>query len=598
MSYVKKIAFVVFAVLSCFHGLSLRGENHNVLMPISFENLYIDDFYWYYHFRAQRVNTLPAVWHRLVENGLLHGKYTPGGLDDSDLYQLLETMSYISVVEPDSVQKARIDSLAALVPESSSRKLDFSILKKQRKNAHPRDFQLAAFYRAAEAYTRAGGQRQLLDWALKNAELLTREVLQRPHKVRDRDLHPSMVLALGDFYQLTNNRSFLEAAQVMLQKMHTRNWGVEQGYLEAADAWMSALTGNRTALMANSLRWQNAVNRTMRITGGFSADSLAAPVTCYSLYESMADMEWCLRLYEGMQDARCMELYERILYNELRTGISFYGGYIPRNLQVDNNGVLLRDSISQVPLEQIIPLIRSLAVLPNYYYSVLQDTSVYINQYFRGEVTIKNSKLSLKLSTMSSMPWAGGFYMDIVTEQPQTCTFYLRVPNWMTDACLGNVGRYCYVAQKNHMQLFVNKRQLPMQIENGFLKVSGTWKKDDRIIFTFLSSVKKVLPRENCHSGSLVLAYQRGPFLFSFDVSDSERQSSEKYYVDLDEGLGVSFLSGYLGDVQVLTGNMYERQNDTLQSHKFQLTPYFSRGQRDSSKVKIWFPYFIKGKEK
>lgn len=569
-----------------------------MLQPVSFENLYIDDFYWYFHFRAQRTNTLPAVWQRLLGNGLLEGRYAPGGLEDGDLYQLLETMSYISVVEPDSVQKGRIDSLAALIPESSAGELDFSILKKQRKNAHPRDYQLAAFYRAAEAYTRAGGQRPLLDWALKNAELLAREVLQEPRKVRDRNLHPSMVLALGDFYQLTHNRSFLDAAQTMLRKIRTRDWGVEQGYLEAADAWLGALTGDHTVLTANSRRWQNAVNRTMRVTGGFSADSLAVPATRYSLCESMADMEWCLRLYEGLQDARCMELYERILYNELRTGISFYGGYVARNLQVDDNGELQRDSVSQAPLEQVIPLMRNLAVLPNFYYSVQNDTAVYVNQYFRGEATIKSDKLNLKLSTMSSMPWTGGFYMDIQTDQPQTCTFYLRMPGWMTDECLDGIGRYRYFPEREQLHLAVNNIPKPVKVENGFLKVSGTWKNNDRIVFNFLSSVKKIVPRENCHSDSTVLAYQRGPFLFSLELPDSVMQSQQRFQVDSDEGLGVSFALGFLGGVQVLSGNLYEQRTDTLLSHKFQLIPYFSRGQRGSSKVKIWFPYFIKEKVK
>lgn len=569
-----------------------------MLQPVSFENLYIDDFYWYFHFRAQRANTLPIVWHRLLANGLLEGKYAPGGLEDGDLYQLLETMSYISLVEPDSVQRGRIDSLAALIPASSAGELDFSILKKQRRNAHPRDYQLAAFYRAAEAYTRAGGQRPLLDWALKNAELLAREVLQEPRKLRDRNLHPSMVLALGDFYQLTHNRSFLDAAQAMLRKIPTRNWGVEQGYLEAADAWLGALTGDRTALTANSRRWQNAVNRTMRITGGFSADSLAVPATRYSLYESMADMEWCLRLYEGFQDARYMELYERILYNELRTGISFYGGYVARNLQVDDKDVLLRDSVSQAPLEQVIPLMRNLAVLPNFYYSVQNDTAVYVNQYFRGEATIKSDKLNLKLSTMSSMPWTGGFYMDIQTDQPQTCTFYLRMPGWMTDECLDGIGRYRYLPEKEQLRLAVNNITQPVKVENGFLKISGTWKNNDRITFNFLSQVRRVVPQENCHSDSSVLAYQRGPFLFSLELPDSVMQTQKNFLVDYDEGLGVSFALGFLGGVQVLSGNLYEQRTDTLLSHKFQLTPYFSRGQRGSSKVKIWFPYFIKEKVK
>lgn len=598
MSYVKKIALIIFTVFFFCRGVSLRGAERDVLSPVSFENLYIDDFYWYFHFRAQRVNILPSIWNRLIDHGLYDGKYTPGGLEDGDLYQLLEAMSCISVVEPDSTQKVRIDSLAALIPEKSSRELDFSILKKQHKKVHPRDYQLAAFYRAAEAYNRAGGRRPLLDWALKNAELLARSVLQEPDKVRDRNLHPNMVLALGDFYQLTGNRSFLDAARIMLHKMQTHSWGMEQGYLEAADAWLNALTGNHAALEANRLRWQNAVRHSMRITGGFSADSQTSPATRYSLRESMAGMEWCLRLYEGLQDSRCMELYERILYNELRTGVSFFGGYVPRDLQVDDQGALLRDSISQAPLEQVIFMARNLAILPNFYYSVQNDTAVYVNQYFRGEVTIKSRKLNLKLSTMSSMPWSGGFYMDVVSDQPQTCTFYLRVPGWLTDECIDSIGRYRYLPQRKRIRLAVNDVDLPVNIENGFLKVSGTWKKGDRIIFNFLSSVHKIVPKSDSLPERQSMAYQRGPFLFALELPDSVMQSQKDFKVKYDEGLGVSFALDYLGGVQLLTGKMYETQADTLLEHSFQVLPYFARGQRGSAQVKIWFPYFMKEKSK
>lgn len=568
------------------------------MRPVSFENLFIDDFYWYFQFRSQRVNTLPVIWNRLVGQGLAKGEYTARDIEDADLYQLLETMSYIYVVEPDSLMKGRIDSLAALVSDKIATKPDYTLVSRSRKDAHPRDYQLAAFYRAALAYTRAGGQRNLLDWALQSARNLSEQVLRAPGKLKEHHLHPNMVLALGDFFLLTQNETLLQAAGVMLEQMNGLDWGEEQGLLYAAQALYGSLTSDRGILETNQAQWLQAVNRTMRITGGFSVRPEALPSTAFSIPETMANMEWCLRLYEATRDARYMELYERAMYNELRAGISFHGGYMARNLTIDSEQELERDTISQVPLAQVIPLMRGLAVLPDHYYSTWQDTAVYVNQYFRGEVTIKTRKLNMKLSTMSSMPWSGGFYLDVVAEQPQQCTFYLRMPAWMTDDCLEGVGRYRFVPSKKHMYLTVNGINRPLEVENGFLKVSGTWKNNDRIIFYFLASPRKVLPKQDAGSDTTVLAHQYSTFVFCQEEADSLMEQHKEHAVCLTDNLANSFALGLMGGVRVLEGKQYECDGDSVTDRPLWLTPYFARGQRGIAKTKIWFPYFTKDKQK
>lgn len=590
----KKVCFI--AVLFFVSLQSVVWGSNAPLRPVSFENLYIDDFFWYFQFRSQRLNTLPVVWNRLAEKGLLTGKYSGRDLEDADLYQLLETMSYIYVVEPDSLQFGRLDSLAALIPEKISRDTDFSWLKHSRKGAHPHHYQMAAFYRAALAYTKIGGQRPLLHWALENAEKLCEQIMEKPEKMNGRDLHPNMALVLGDFYVLTKNENFLRTASLMLDKMKDKEWGQELGYYYAAQAWIRGLEDNKTAVKENHNYWLDAVSRTMRITGGFSAHPAALPETRFSLPETMANMEWCLRLYEVTQDTRCMELYERALYNELRGGISYYGGYIPHNLEMDEQKELVRDSIDRAPLSQIIPLIRNLAVQPDYYYSTQNDTAIYVNQYFRGEVTIKTKNLDLKLSTMSSMPWVGGFYMDVLTDHPQTLTFYLRVPSWMTNDCVESMGRYQYVPQRNSLRLSVNGTDLPIKIENGFLKVSGTWKKNDRIIFDFLSNVRKILPTSKTTTDTMQVAYQRAPFVFCQEEPDSILQKQDKYAVYLSESLAAKFALDLMGGVQTLEGKAYDLSADSVSERLLLLTPYFSRGQRGSRSAKIWYPYFTKRK--
>lgn len=598
MPNVKKIGWLLAIILWCSFVGKADGNNGNLLRPVSFEHLYIDDFYWYFQFRSQRVNTLPVIWNRLAANGLLDGKYMNKDLEDADLYHLLETMSYIYVVEPDSLQRGRLDSLAALVPKGFSDQTETTWLKHARKESHPLYYQMAAFYRAAFAYTRAGGQKPLLHWALQHAERLSSALLQKSDKIKERDLHPNMVLALGDFYLLTQNDIFLKAAALMQKQMDGKNWGQEQGLYYAAQAWLAGLTGDRKVLEENHACWKEAVNRTMRITGGFSVHPEAVPETRFALLETMANMEWCIRLYAVTQDARCMELFERAMYNELRAGISFHGGYMARNLEMDEQKELVRDSISQVPLNQAISLIRNLAVLPDYYYATQNDTTIYINQYFRGEVTVKTQKLNMKLSTMSSMPWAGGFYMDIIADTPQNCTFYLRVPSWMTDDCLEGMGRYRYLPQSKQMSLLINGVNKPIRVENGFIRISGTWKKDDRIVFTFFSAVRTVLPKDTTEQVVPSLAYQRAPFVYCQEELNPILQQQRACKVLLKESAPTRFALGLAGGVQIIEGRLYDLKSDSLQGKPLLLTPYFARGQRGSANTKIWFPYFTKDKRK
>ncbi len=593
MSLLKR--FKGIAILFGILFLPLKGwaDNRNVLCPVSFENIYIDDFFWYYQFHAQQQNSLPSIWNRLKVQGFFEGRYQKRDLEDADLYQLLETMSYINFVEPDSLLWERLDTLASLVPHELAVNTNCSWLKYPRKESHPLYYQLAAFYRAALAYTRSGGQRDLLHWALQNAEQLSRYIVENPKKIRTKDLHPNMVLALGDLYVLTNNKLLLQAAEVMLREMSSENWGKEQGYYYAAQAWSSALNGQNGVLKENHNLWKKAVNQTMRVTGGFSVhDTL--PVTQIDLLETIANMEWCFRLYAATCDPRCMELYERILYNELRAAVPYHGNYVAHDLTVGLENNLMRDPIDEVPMGKLIPLLRNIAVLPDYYYATYQDTCIYINQYFRGEVRIKNKKLDLKLSAMSSMPWEGGYYIDVLSEQPQSCTFYLRVPAWMTDDCLEDLGRYRFIPVKKHLRFVVNGKELPIDIENGFLKVSGTWKKNDRILFDFLSSVRKIVPKESTEYDTMQVAYQRAPFVFCQEEPDTVFQKHQQTAVCLTEGLAARFALGLMGGVQTLEGKLYYLKEDSLQSDAILLTPFFAKGQRGRMNTKIWFPYFIK----
>ena len=119
-------------------------------------------------------------------------------------------------------------------------------------------------------------------------------------------------------------------------------------------------------------------------------------------------------------------------------------------------------------------------------------------------------------------------------------------------------------------------------------------KKNDRILFDFLSSVRKIVPKESTEYDTMQVAYQRAPFVFCQEEPDTVFQKHQQTAVCLTEGLAARFALGLMGGVQTLEGKLYYLKEDSLQSDAILLTPFFAKGQRGRMNTKIWFPYFIK----
>lgn len=585
--YSRRSLIFFFSILFCFLTDVLMARP--VLKPVSFENFYIDDFYWYFKFKAQKDTSLPSVWHRLEKQGTFDDKGQLSGVDDADLYLLLETMSYIYMVEPDSVMKGRMDRIAGMIlRKKPSLDNEFRVLDSQAKM--PRMYQIAAFYRAAVAYHKAGGKMELAKEAFRHADVLCRKVERKFFPFKKKDYHPYLVLALGDLFMLTDNESYLKASRRILRKMKYMEKTKLQAAYYAAEAWICGLSGDSLRLEKNLQTWEDAVNSSMRLTGSFSADRQLCDNMPVSVLEAIDYMEWSKRLYYTTYDVRCMDLFERSLYNELCAGISYYGDYVSDRLMLPEDGRIRPVPIERAPVTKLLSFLRYVAMVPETFYA-LTDSAVYIHHYSRNEVKINHGSMNLKLRSISSMPWYGGFYIDVVCDQPQTCSFYFRVPSWVTEDCLYGAGRYQFMPVRHRMGLLVNGSSVRMNIENGFLKVSGTWKNGDRITYNFHAAVLNVYEKK--HEGKQEtshIAFQRGPFVYCLE-ENPYIPLAENYYLRRIEGFATSFILNINDGVQVIDGNLYSKDDEMKKALPFRAIPYFSWNKRGRGKSKIWFRY-------
>lgn len=547
----------------------------HVLNPVSFENILPDDFFWYYQQLALSQNTLPHIWNRLYPDNNI-----PNRMNSADVYSgclLLECMAYVHHALPDSLGRQRIDLLA--------RCLEGARIPKEHKDR-------AQFYRAALAYKRIAGKQPLWNRTLKEAREFAQGILARPNSRYD-CMHPNMPIALGDFYNITSDSVFLKAALCLLQKMKPYGWKEEQACYYAAQVWIKALAGDNCGVQQNLQLWQQCVDHTKRVTGGFCADKQGKQQNGFSLLETTAAMEWCSRLFLATRNVQCMEIYEQMMYNELRTAFSPLGMSVPENLYVPFEKTLTRDSVNAVPEQLLLQMARNIAVLPDMYYATEADTAVYVNQYFRGETQIKTKILDFKLSTMSSMPWYGGFYMDVVADSPQKCTFLLRVPNWAMPVDTSSVGPFRLLSKNNRLVLAVNGQRKPLVVENGFLKLSGVWHNGDRITFNFLSPVRKIVAKNE--SKITKIAFQRGPFVFCMQP-DNEAMAKKSECVNVNESMPVRFQASDTGGVQLLECNVYPSNNKAQTPQKAVLIPFFSRKQGAKLHTILWFQVKQHGK--
>ena len=191
--------------LPLLFGVLLGGALHAQqkdypIHPVVFTRVKLTDSFWAPRLERNRVVTIPASFARCESTGRVsnfvmaarrQGKFcTKFPFDDTDIYKTIEGASYSLAVHPDPVLHAYVDALIDTVAHAqepdgylyTARTIDSlhphpwsgsDRWVKEHELSHEL-YNSGHLFEAAAAHYQATGQRNLLDVALRNADLLVR----------------------------------------------------------------------------------------------------------------------------------------------------------------------------------------------------------------------------------------------------------------------------------------------------------------------------------------------------------------------------------------------------------------------------------------
>lgn len=171
-------------------------------------------------------------------------------------------------------------------------------------------------------------------------------------------------------------------------------------------------------------------------------------------------------------NARYMDEVERVLYNNVLTGVSLSGDkYTYQNpLNTDKPDRWEWHVCPCCP-----PMfLKIMAAMPGYIYAY-QGDNVYVNLFIGSEVRISVGDNSVRLKQLTSYPWHGAVSIQVNPDKASTFSMKVRIPGWAQ----GTENPYdLYQSNlKAPVKLKVNQEDVLLRIVDGYAEINREWKK-------------------------------------------------------------------------------------------------------------------------
>jgi len=653
MSKMKAIAVLVLTVAA----LPAQQRDYPV-KPVPFTAVHFDDGFWAPRIETNRTVTIPFAFQKDEETGrldnfiraaeALHGtppanlKTPPYPFDDTDVYKVIEGASYSLSVHPDPKLDAYVDGLIAKI--AAAQEADgylYTARTINPLNPHPwfgnqrwvlegvnshELYDLGHLYEAAVAHYQATGKRNLLDIAIRTANLLCDTF--GPGKQEIWPGHQIVEMGLAKLYRATGDERYLKLAKFMLDSRgphsHEQGAGKEytQSHLRVVDqteavghavratymysgmADVAALTGDNGYVNAIDKIWDNVAGKKLYITGGIGATAAGEAFgSNYELPNMTAYNETCAavgndfwnhRLFLLHADAKYIDVMERTLYNGLISGVSLDGKTFFYPNPLESNGQHARSpwfGVACCPGN----ITRFMASVPGYVYAQRGD-SLWVNLYVASAADIKlDNGRTLKMIQETRYPWDGAVKMTVNPDQPGAMTVYVRIPGWARNEPVGS-DLYEYMQKSTEpVVIKVNGRAVPVNIEKGYVAIRREWKKGDRIELNLPMPVRRVVANRQVAADRGRVALERGPIVYTAEWVDNPNGKVRNLMLPDAAKLTAEYRPTLLKGVEVITGKAvalaYDAQGSVRKVEQdFTAIPYYAWANRGRGQIEVWLP--------
>jgi DUF1680 family protein len=640
-------AFILIAILNgCEKKKAVSGADEK-MKPIPFTDVKISDEFWSRRIETNRKVTIPAAFKKCEETGRIDNFAIAGGLkegehkgvypfDDTDVYKIIEGASYPLSVQPDPTLDNYVDGIIKLIAAAQE---DDGYLHTARTNksetlkwrlgderwvnlrGHSHElYNMGHLYEAAAAHFYATGKRNLLDIAIKNAELLC-EVFG-PGKNETAPGHQEIELGLVKLYEATGQEKYLQLAKFFLDKRgpggeeysqtHKRvvdqdeavGHAVRAGYMYSAMADIAALTSDRNYTRALDQLWNNVVGKKLYVTGGLGSDpSIEGFGPNYDLPNmsaycetcaSIANVFWNQRMFLLHADAKYIDVLERTLYNALISGVSMDGSLFFYPNALASRGQHAR---SEWFVCACCPgnITRFMASLPGYVYAK-RGNEFYVNLFVTSETTVELGGRKVQIKQLTNYPWDGKVRIMLEPEGSATFTMCIRIPCWSRNKPLPSDLYRFMQANDEQVTLKVNGVPVAFDMDKGYARIDLRWEKGDVIEFNLPMPVRRLLANEKVEENKGRVALQRGPIVYCVEAPDVEDGRVLNLLLEDNTNLEAEFKPELLNGITTIKGiakaYRIEETNDvdTLvkEDENFFAIPYYAWSHRGPAEMAVW----------
>lgn len=606
------------------------------ISPLGLTDVRFTEGFWKTRWDINRRSTLPSDMAKCEETprianfdnagkalrGEEHGPF--GGLffDDSDVYKVVEGASYILASEPDPELDAHIDrwiSLFAGAQEKDGYIYCARTLKGDCPGAECWSalgeshelYNLGHLFEAAAAHFECTGKRNLLDVAVKAADMLVRTFGTGEGQIVDVPGHEEVELGLCRLYRATNDARYLDLARKFLlwrgdAKVRKRLYGancqdhapvleqreavghaVRAAYLYCGMADVAALTGDEAFRKAVEGLWENIVAHKLHLTGGIGARRAGESFGANDrLPNDGAYLETCAaignallneRLFLSSGDAKYVDVLERVIYNGFLSGVSLKGDEFFYPNPLASKGGYRRSkwfSCSCCPVN----IVRFIPQLAGFTYAHRGDT-LYWNLFAAtsGGASLPGGKVSLEQKT--DYPWRGEAELTVKPAAPQHFALKVRVPGWAVGRPVpSDLYGYASTNGLDGVSIAVNGEAVPLALDKGYCTVDRTWRLGDKVKVSFPMPVNRVRAARRVQADRGRAAVERGPIVWCAEQADNGKS--------VHDALLPADAMFSLSDVEV-AGHRFP---SLVASNGLKLVPYFAWAHRANGEMQTWFP--------
>lgn len=272
--------------------------------------------------------------------------------------------------------------------------------------------------------------------------------------------------------------------------------------------------------------WENMAGKRMFITGGVGAIHEDEKFGPDYFLPTDAYLETCAAVGAGFFsqrmnqltcNARYMDEVERVLYNNVLTGVSLSGDkYTYQNpLNTDKPDRWEWHVCPCCP-----PMfLKIMSAMPSYIYAY-QGDNIYVNLFIGSEVRIPIDKNnSVRLKQLTSYPWHGAVSIQVNPDKAGTFSIKVRIPGWAQ----GTENPYgLYQSNlKAPVKLKVNQKDILLRVVDGYAEISREWKKGDHIELELPMQPRLITASEAVKDLRGQVALASGPVIYCFEDADN-----------------------------------------------------------------------------